>query len=255
MPRNKLSVDEQAFVDYWTDQMMYFKKTIRRADLYIRDIPRERYTAAYKEVSNSGLVAGGEWGKPLPEGRTRWESWEPKRQDREAYVNYMKVLINRYPLASPVKYASTLSFRLFIQLIDVMEQCRFPRLIDFGEKFLEDTKPKPRYNADIPLVLPIQRDPDEAPIDHPFIRPRSREMPRDPVKRLSPQDWKQLERVGETFFVKDEDDPTGFTAFKLASIVYIESGKYYKICYEGLADSIRVEEGEMLAMIKDGIWI
>ncbi|GJJ07946.1 hypothetical protein Clacol_002153 [Clathrus columnatus] len=232
---------------------------MRRADLYIGDIP-VKALKAYKEVSNSGLVAGGEWGEPLPKGKTRWESWEPKPQDREAYVNHMRYVIERHPLTSPINAVH----RLFagnggaMCIMNLIIMDKPDRVVDeFWERIhkLEIFK-RLKINDMISthLIPPIQRDPDEAPIDQPFIRPRSREMPQDPVNQLSPHDWKELETIGATFFVKDKDDPTGVTAFKLTSIVYIESGKYYKILHEGLVDSIRVEEGELFALLKDGIW-
>ncbi|GJJ07948.1 hypothetical protein Clacol_002155 [Clathrus columnatus] len=260
MAPRELRAHEQALVNKWVPWMFYFMKMMRRANRYLVPIPQEKYTAAYKEVCNSGFVAGGEWGKRDPNDKSYWE---PKPKDRDAYVKYMKDVIERHPITSAYNavvvffagnggstcvdnivcmFNSPPAQRTFWREVHRLNNADLEEVMN-NEALMERNNPRPN---DIP-----PRDPNERPINMPFIRPRT--MHSD--IKISANNWGQYEKIGQTFFVEDDDEAGGYAVFELAGVLLLETGKFYKIRYEHNVDSIQITERELFTMIRDGIWV
>ncbi|GJJ07942.1 hypothetical protein Clacol_002149 [Clathrus columnatus] len=241
MPPRKLTAGEQALVDKWVPSTVYFMKMMRRADRYLATVPKDLYTAAYKEVFDSGLVTGVE-GKPRdPNDQS---SLEPKQQDREAYVQHMKDLIERHPITSANNAVTVLlagnggsmcvDRLVFIDGSERAQQeyqaevykLKFSdadlKEVRDNEELMERNNPgSVNNNAIVPDNFLATRHPDDRPINNPFIRAKPM-----PDFKLSTSNWQQYEKIGQTFFVIDDDDETGYTAFELAGISIRKSGRF-----------------------------
>ncbi|GJJ07852.1 hypothetical protein Clacol_002058 [Clathrus columnatus] len=227
MPPKKLTAEEQAFVDRWSQKMFYFVKMMRRADLYIRTIPRESYKAAHAEYANSGAVAIGEWENRRREGKK--PNWQPKREDREAYVDYMQELIESHPLISPINNQD-------LEHTKEERHGRKPFTVSSGND-----------NAIDPGEGSGSHPDDE---DIPFTRTRP-----SPIEKIPPGAWKRFEAIGETYFVKDTENDTDFIAFELTGISICKRRKSYQIRFEDSIDSIQLTEEEFLGLIEEGLWV
>ncbi|GJJ07949.1 hypothetical protein Clacol_002156 [Clathrus columnatus] len=279
MPPKKFTTDDQAFINHWSQRMFYFMKIMRRTNLYAFTIPREVYLAAHKEVAESGLVAGGE---PSKRNSDKKVSWEPKPENRVAYVNNAQYLVDRHYAMPPsprnaamIMHAGNAGTLCIMNLIitekpQTIREKFWQEVHKLNNQDLEDTQEERNTQARIygsRASLPatgkeeddedendngIDRDPDEDPNYQPFFR--NRDQPREPPIRISQGNWHQYERIGETYFIKEENDSTTFTAFELAGFLHLKRGKFYKIRYEGSVDSIRITEKEFFAIVEDGMW-
>ncbi|GJJ07943.1 hypothetical protein Clacol_002150 [Clathrus columnatus] len=127
MPPRKLTAGEQALVDKWRIDILstYPTKLIWW--------PIKKFATLDLPLEVNGINHGIQMIKSY---------WEPKPQDKEAYVNYMKDVIERHPITSP--YNNT----------DRKEVMNNEALMNTGP-----------VNNDIP-----PRAPTERPINRPFVR-------------------------------------------------------------------------------------